>query len=673
MKPNSKKSLFLRCLASVLFVIGIQNVFASDTDYENTGNLDVMTQTSTYVVNAGDEASTFYKNGTKWEFVGKGLAGSRVPVYVSAFADGGVDLMSAVGQKYTIVLDKGMTAYTTKTGDTQVTWPRTVGPSGIDTIWIYQGLDGMNASPEEKSVSLKTAAKIKFYAPRLDFAEPVSVGSAGKVTAWKHPLTGDPDFVDGDEYFHWIGSDVNLYVVIVDPATNEVCTDCQMTLTLVDASAGVTMPGDAIYLGNGAYMVSVRSRREYMDATAYITISTAEDAKGLSLSSYTNLRFREKPAPYPQLVELYDTRGTSLGELDIPEPYYSESKNYLDGRADSLVIYYSVPFSINDQGNISPPLPNIICLNWDENTASLYNPYAEGYSSIPKDTGMTCSHIFDSLTIYNSFMVRLKTTGNNSDSVLSFVATPSFSSLVKTTGPGKVLSFSTFEDKGKLIKSHFDCDVSDRIAPVILSALAKEENSCTSITIKVSESVQIDEKYAQEAFSYYLNSTKNESQRFVNLHQKSPVIISDTNKVSLSICGIEKPSYGDFIRFRADSWIWSDTSNFASEYHWNYPTNYDETTRLPSPWIAIIDGGTRKENQKFAKPQFRIVMTGAFEFSIEMIDEVFIYTHSYTVMDTQGRILRKGIISSKETPISPLVPGSYIVKVGMGFRRVNIH
>ena len=50
------------------------------------GNLDVMTQTSVYTVNAGDEKSPYYASGSKWTFVGEGLAGARIPVYVWAKA-----------------------------------------------------------------------------------------------------------------------------------------------------------------------------------------------------------------------------------------------------------------------------------------------------------------------------------------------------------------------------------------------------------------------------------------------------------------------------------------------------------------------------------------------------------------------------------------------------------
>ena len=127
-------------------------------------NLDVVTQTSTYKVNAGDEKSPYYTSGTKWTFVDKGLAGSRVPVYVSAFADGGVDLLGAVGQKYTLDLAAGMVAYTSKIGDTQVTWPKTINETGVDTIWVTVPLDALATSPTEFRVRLKSSARIKFYA-----------------------------------------------------------------------------------------------------------------------------------------------------------------------------------------------------------------------------------------------------------------------------------------------------------------------------------------------------------------------------------------------------------------------------------------------------------------------------------------------------------------------------
>jgi hypothetical protein len=45
---------------------------------------------------------------------------------------------------------------------------------------------------------------------------------------------------------------------------------------------------------------------------------------------------------------------------------------------------------------------------------------------------------------------------------------------------------------------------------------------------------------------------------------------------------------------------------------------------------------------------------------------------TYTVMDLQGKILRKGITHSAEINMSMFAPGSYIVKIGSSYRKVNV-
>ena len=129
------------------------------------GILDVMTQTSTYTVNAGDEWSPYYASGTKWILADQGEAGSRVPVYVSAFGGGDVDLLPAVGQKYTMLLDNDLVAYSSKTGTTQISWPKTINETGIDTIWIYLSPSDYEVSHKTRYVKLKQSLGINFYAP----------------------------------------------------------------------------------------------------------------------------------------------------------------------------------------------------------------------------------------------------------------------------------------------------------------------------------------------------------------------------------------------------------------------------------------------------------------------------------------------------------------------------
>ena len=73
----------------------------------------------------------------------------------------------------------------------------------------------------------------------------------------------------------------------------------------------------------------------------------------------------------------------------------------------------------------------------------------------------------------------------------------------------------------------------------------------------------------------------------------------------------------------------------------------------------------------FAEPSFRIKMVGPFQFKIVMEESVPEKANKYAVMDLQGRVLRQGDIRA-ETNVPVLSSGTYIVKVGLGTRRVNI-
>ena len=574
------------------------------------GNLDVMTQDSKYVVNPGDEKSKVYENGTTWKFVGKGLGGGRVPVYVSAFADGGVDLLSAVGQKYTLMLDAGMEAYASKTGDTKITFPKVVGESGIDTVWVYQDLAGMTTSPEKKNVKLKSAAVIEFYAPKLEFATPATYDSTGKVLTWNHPITADPDKdEDGEMYYHWIGSDVDLYLLIVNPIDNTICTECNIAVELGQSSKKVinANKNGIPAFENGVTIVSIRSSLEYMDSAATITVQSS-DMPSLVFVTYGNLHFREPPVPYPQLVDLFDVRGETLGKQSIPEPYFSESKDYLDGKADSIAIYYHRQFQPGPNGEYKDSLPHLICLNWDEDNLQKYNFVEKNVStSARKDTAVQCSYTIDSVSIYNAFMARYKANGNKSDSVLTFVSDSVFSTKVKTFGDGKVLNFAAFMEKNKVNKMHFDGAITDRMAPVIVSARVDNfSDQLNRLTVTLSEPVKmVDETNKTAPFSFYMNSATEvaEAARYASPTANAAPGGVNTAKLTLVFDKTQStknptPRLGDYIRFRADSRIWSDTTDISSEFivraaadssmYWNSPTDYNSTKRLPSSWVNIV-------------------------------------------------------------------------------------
>lgn len=73
---------------------------------------------------------------------------------------------------------------------------------------------------------------------------------------------------------------------------------------------------------------------------------------------------------------------------------------------------------------------------------------------------------------------------------------------------------------------------------------------------------------------------------------------------------------------------------------------------------------------KLAQSGFNITMAGQHQFAIVTGSSNLAKT--YAVMDLQGRIVRQGVITSTETLVPALVPGSYVVKIGVDYRRVNV-
>ncbi|WP_405338439.1 cadherin repeat domain-containing protein [Fibrobacter sp.] len=90
--------------------------------------------------------------------------------------------------------------------------------------------------------------------------------------------------------------------------------------------------------------------------------------------------------------------------------------------------------------------------------------------------------------------------------------------------------------------------------------------------------------------------------------------------------------------------------------------------------VFVVYKGDASGEEDFAEPTFRVVMTGPFQFTIELDwASNLALEKNYAVMDLQGRILQQGVIRSSETVVPVLTSGSYIVKVGHKKRVVNIH
>ncbi len=540
------------------------------------GNLDLVNQTVTYNPLDGDSVSTFYKAGTEWNFVDKAIAGTRVPLYVSAVAEGDIDLLSAVGQNYSLTTSAGMMVYTSKTGDEVAAFPRTIDSTGVDTLWATVSLGGMTASPEVKTAQVRAnVANISFYAPSLKFVSDIEVDSLGNIIKFTE-VTGDPDSLDGEEYYNWVGSDVDLDLLIWNPITDKVCSECVLSLEASEASprVDVTVPTSE----KGVALVRIRSYKEYMDTTASFTIS-ATDNPLLVNAAYSNMKFREPPVPYPVMVELFDTRGeTAQTSLRIPTPYHTESQEYLDGIADSVSIVYHRKIHQDS-------LPNFICLQWDEEKNFdlknfNFNSVKGLPSSVKKDSLVTCSDTIGYSQIKSAWETRLN------DSTLTFNGIK-FSSEVKTAGEGKLRSWATFEDRKQITVQSFDRATTDKMAPVIIKArlsTTSANKDFDNIRFVFSEPITAkDSTKLLNAIAYYMPSA---TEYDPNDRYDAP---SSVGKIALGSDSattqyrhlqgekiLKTPQVGDYARFAEG--VLTDTLG-------NAPTGYKAS--IPSPWFTI--------------------------------------------------------------------------------------
>ena len=572
------------------------------------GNLGIVSKDVEFL-DVDDEGSASYPSGTKWKFIDAGMAGTRVPIYISAPGDdGSIDLFSAPFQTYTLTLTAGANLY--KTNDpadqTPIITPYagTVNETGIDTFWVEVPLASLASGSQPVTAAVgNTSATITFHAPSITFAEPATKDSLGNVLTW-NPITKDPDFEDDGvtEYFHWVNSDVDFYIIAMNPVTGALCTECNFKIDLGDASLGTSdgISGDVSDFNEGVALVRIRSSKEYSVDAASMVVAALENTA--IAAPYLNMHFYKPPAPMPLIVDLFDTKGEPIGEMNIPSEFHSASADYLDGKADSMAIIY-------DRKIHADSVPRFICLNFDENNLEKINPYEMGISNNQKDKEMYCSSQFDSAQVALAY-----SKSPDGGQTLVFAVDEPLSKDVKTivNSDNKVASFTEYEWKKKPVRTFFEKGLTDRMAPIIVEArVANEADDGTAVydklTIKLSEPAQmIDGSYGSQAFSFYLNSANeisSESARYIHVtSQGVPPPKQDvlTMRYYNSDVNNPTPHVGDYIRFRADAVMWADTSNGVApgmdtlrsaddvNWHWNSPTNYNETKRLPSPWVQVV-------------------------------------------------------------------------------------
>ena len=75
---------------------------------------------------------------------------------------------------------------------------------------------------------------------------------------------------------------------------------------------------------------------------------------------------------------------------------------------------------------------------------------------------------------------------------------------------------------------------------------------------------------------------------------------------------------------------------------------------------------------EYAYPTFHVRMVAPFEFEIVMFESLPSLAKQYAVMDMKGQVLSVGELNSKETRVRVPTRGAYVVRVGLGYKRVNV-
>ena len=544
---------------------------------------------------------------------------------------------------------------------------RTIGDGGIDTIYVTIPFDEMDVNAVETVLvnvsGSSRKAEIKFFVPRLVF---VDSDSTYKIIS-----------EDKDSDIRLKGSAYDFYVVALN-GDNTPCTECSFKLNLgFKTSAGLTIisGGEVV---NGRATITVMSTRTYeADNTGngYATLHVVGPSAALMQAKYSKMQFTEPAVPIPVFADIFDVHGEKpKAEMDIPSKYFSMEQEYLDGIGDSIVVYYHRNFHKDS-------LPEKIAVFWESDKDSVI------FDNDEVKNGAVCGS--DAKLDKEICLPRITLGGKN------------LSKKVKTSGTGKIKSWATYTSRGVNVTTSYDGVIYDRIAPIIVSAQAITDTDAgknIQLRITFSEPVQktkVGEQNGDNIFSFYINASKEHHYEdyipvlpgvaYGNKLDSIQTFVYDMNSTY--------PQAGDYIRIRSVKGVGllMDQSEYATaqdgdgirpendaEYNWNYTPGYDSKNRLPAPWIKITEDSAeekddgKKEEKVYAQPSFRVVMTGPFEFTIVMDESLPVRAKRYAVMDMKGQVVSTGTLDSKDTHVKVSTTGSYVVKVGLGYRRVNV-
>ena len=569
------------------------------------GTLDVLTAT-------GEDSTK-----TVYNVVTSAMADVRIPVIISAIGDAldnghlDVDLASAVDEQYSLTVTGGIVVYADSNSTTPLTTAskRTVGATGVDTVWATIPLSAMTEAEMTGTITARKAIlTLTFKLPAIAFVD----------SSYTTQLNGYGNWDISPDSLLYRGAYYTAYVMMFDPTTGAICTSCNYGLELVTTASSEGLTGvSTLGIVDGKGVINFRSSKltPKLDSTkenspldsAYFSVATMESA--LITATWNGLVFTEPPVPIPNTVLVYDTKGSAVTYAGL-DPAFTNAE-YLDGIADSLTILYHRPFHVDS-------LPDSIVVNWSK--------VKEEALTITRDEILKAAKVLIADSLY--------------DSVLTFSGLE-LSKDVQTANSGSLLSsYATYKKNGIVTSGSFDAPFTDKVAPIITRAnISEMSEGLFQVKISLSEPVMVSEENAGEVkslFAYFLRSATDlvGSAKYQVVAATNATVVDSNVTMFYNSASGTIPQSGDYVRA---------VPGLLTDQNGNSLTDYNAT--VPSPWM-LLEGD--------AASTIASIKMGTVDNTVDVNADVIV-PHFLGIYDSVGVLLEE----------YPNTLG-YIIKTDMG-------
>ncbi|MBP5769248.1 MAG: fibro-slime domain-containing protein [Fibrobacter sp.] len=254
-----------------------------------------------------------------------------VPLYIAAIIDpcsgsnctDPLEMQQAPGTAYSLQVSNNKAVFYEKKNGKLVafnpTSSRTIGASGIDTLYVTIPSDEMDSQEEKVSINVKGSARkaeINFFVPKLVFVDSYTTYNV---------VTKDKDTEPR------IKGGIYAFNVIALNADNTPCTDCNFPLAIGSkTSSGLKILSDAL-VRFGRAVFEVSSSKVYKKGTEAscngpATLQVVGPNPALMQVSYSNLQFEEPPMSIPQLEAV--KKSTFSVQANAPQEISITTSNF---------------------------------------------------------------------------------------------------------------------------------------------------------------------------------------------------------------------------------------------------------------------------------------------------------------------------------------------------------